>query len=195
MQLGRRKGRIGILPHELGEKIYKVEKGLAAFLTATTLMTGGVVGHAPYLNATVHAKETMVKELSPEKQLYRFLFENKIEDGSDAHYPVEVHGKPKYTQGRAGLGKAVHFQSTSKDNATWVDLGENDKLKFGADQDFTVSFWVKTPGVDADRGCQDRHGGWPPNGCSRQAGKSKNYGKNRRWQQNSESRCHGDKLN
>lgn len=36
--------RIGILPHELGEKIYKVEKGLAAFLTATTLMTGGVVG-------------------------------------------------------------------------------------------------------------------------------------------------------
>lgn len=128
------------------------KKGLAAFLTTTTLMTGGVVGQAPYLNATVHAKETTVKELSPEKQLYRFLFENKIEDGSDAHYPVDVHGKPKYTQGRAGLGKALQFQSTSKDNATWVDLGENDKLKFGAEQDFTVSFWVKSPGVDADPG-------------------------------------------
>ncbi|MED4582381.1 alkaline phosphatase family protein [Brevibacillus choshinensis] len=127
------------------------QKGLAVFLTVTTLVTAGVVVQAPFLNSSVYAKEA-AKELSSEKQLYRFLFENKIEDSSAAHHSVQVSGKPAFVQGRAGLGKSVQFQSTSKENASWIDLGENEDLKFGETQDFTISFWVKSPGVDADPG-------------------------------------------
>lgn len=127
------------------------KKGLAALLTASTLVMGGVVVPAPFLNSSVYAKE-VAKELPSEQQLYRFLFENKIEDSSEAHHSVQVSGKPTFVQGRSGLGKAIHFQSTSKANATWIDLGENDNMKFGEKQDFTIAFWVKSPGVDADPG-------------------------------------------
>ncbi|MCC8434790.1 alkaline phosphatase family protein [Brevibacillus sp. M2.1A] len=128
------------------------QKGLAALLTVTTLVTGGVIAPAPFLNSSVYATAEAAKELPSEKQLYRFLFENSIEDSSESHYPVQVFGTPTFVEGRVGLGKSIHFQSTSKDNATWIDLGENDEMKFGETQDFTIAFWVKSPGVDADPG-------------------------------------------
>ncbi|MFC4778840.1 LamG-like jellyroll fold domain-containing protein [Paenibacillus sp. GCM10023252] len=71
-----------------------------------------------------------------------------FDGNTDSDLSVTEKGTLHYAEGR--IGQALQFQSTSEATAPYIDFGQTDQLRFGENQDFSVAFWVKTPGVNAD---------------------------------------------
>ncbi|MGN4425815.1 Ig-like domain-containing protein [Bacillus cereus group sp. MYBK30-1] len=82
-------------------------------------------------------------------EIMKLSFEENLNDSSASNHIISYkNGNPSFTDGR--INKALKFKSTSQKNASYIDLGDTSQLKFGERTDFTVAFWVKSSGVNAD---------------------------------------------
>ncbi|KMN46939.1 hypothetical protein [Bacillus sp. LK2] len=82
-------------------------------------------------------------------EIMKLSFEGNLNDSSASNHIISYeNGNPSFTDGR--INKALKFKSTSQKNASYIDLGDTSQLKFGEHTDFTISFWVKSSGVNAD---------------------------------------------
>ncbi|NGP44048.1 sulfatase-like hydrolase/transferase [Bacillaceae bacterium SIJ1] len=113
-------------------------------LSSTVLVTCLSLSSIGSTISTTHAVEIQQNE---EAAVASFSFDGNVLNEGSAAQP-EVVGDVKYTEGR--IKQALHFESTSQATAPYIDLGDTDELKFGEDQDFSIAFWLKSPGVNAD---------------------------------------------
>ncbi|WP_144551146.1 Ig-like domain-containing protein [Bacillus mycoides] len=93
------------------------------------------------------AIQTQQQNLSEE--IMKLSFEENLQDSSASNHVISYkNGSPSFIDGR--INKALAFKSTSQKNASYIDLGDTPQLKFGENTNFTVAFWVKSSGVNAD---------------------------------------------
>lgn len=81
--------------------------------------------------------------------LYELQFNNNLVDSSPSHHQNIMYsgGSPFY---EAGVnGDAVRLVSPDLANAEWISFGNPADLNFGSSKDFSISFWLKTPGADS----------------------------------------------
>ncbi|KAB2442415.1 Ig-like domain-containing protein [Bacillus luti] len=99
------------------------------------------------LAATTPAIQMQQESLTDE--IMKLSFEENLDDSSASNHIISYkNGNPSFTDGR--INKALKFKSTSQKTASYIDLGDTSQLKFGASTDFTIAFWVKSSGVNAD---------------------------------------------
>ncbi|GHH99660.1 LamG-like jellyroll fold domain-containing protein [Neobacillus kokaensis] len=117
-------------------------KKAAVGTTLTMAMSFAAVGSDfPYnilsdkMSSVVFANEETVLDLQ---------FDNNTNDSSSSSVSAVVYGNPVYTKGR--IGQAINFTSTGQ----YVDLGNRSELRFGESTDFSISFWIKSDGVNGD---------------------------------------------
>ncbi|WP_254797939.1 LamG-like jellyroll fold domain-containing protein [Bacillus sp. NH11B] len=100
----------------------------------------------------VLAAPTPAIQMQQEKltdEVIKLSFEENLNDSSASNHIISYkNGNPLFTDGR--INKALKFKAISQKTASYIDLGDTSQLKFGESTDFTVAFWVKSSGVNAD---------------------------------------------
>ncbi|MGG5736865.1 MULTISPECIES: Ig-like domain-containing protein [Bacillus cereus group] len=100
----------------------------------------------------VLAAPTPAIQMQQEKltdEVMKLSFEENLNDSSASNHIISYkNGNPLFTDGR--INKALKFKAISQKTASYIDLGDTSQLKFGESTDFTVAFWVKSSGVNAD---------------------------------------------
>ncbi|MEI4620019.1 Ig-like domain-containing protein [Bacillus pfraonensis] len=119
---------------------------LISTLTMSTILSTtipfNVLAEAP--NEAIQAQQEQLSE-----EIMKLSFEENLNDSSASNHSVSYkNGSPSFTDGR--VNKALNFKSTSQKNASYIDLGDTPQLKFGENTNFTVAFWVRSSGVNAD---------------------------------------------
>lgn len=110
-------------------------------LTATLVATSGLSVTLPFMAQTAYAA------IGASDLALQLKFEDNAVDSSTNATNVTVVGNPTYVPGREG--KALNLNSTSA-NRQYVNLGNPTHLQFGTSTNFTLAFWVKSPGVSSD---------------------------------------------
>ncbi|UNP77391.1 Ig-like domain-containing protein [Bacillus nitratireducens] len=99
------------------------------------------------LAAPIPAIQMQQEKLTDE--IMKLSFEENLNDSSASNHIISYkNGNPLFTDGR--INKALKFKAISQKTASYIDLGDTSQLKFGESTDFTVAFWVKSSGVNAD---------------------------------------------
>ncbi|MCU5376637.1 Ig-like domain-containing protein [Bacillus cereus] len=99
------------------------------------------------LAAPIPAIQMQQEKLTDE--IMKLSFEGNLNDSSASNHIISYkNGNPLFTDGR--INKALKFKAISQKTASYIDLGDTSQLKFGESTDFTVAFWVKSSGVNAD---------------------------------------------
>lgn len=110
-------------------------------LTATFLATSSLSVTLPFMAQTAYAA-VVASDLA-----LQLKFEDNAVDSSTNATNVIAAGNPTYVSGRDG--KALSLNSTSA-NRQYLNLGKPTNLQFGTSTNFTLAFWVKSPGVASD---------------------------------------------
>ncbi|MED4203871.1 LamG-like jellyroll fold domain-containing protein [Neobacillus mesonae] len=117
-------------------------KKVAVGTTLTMAMSFAAVGKDIPYNILSHNMSSVV--FANEETVLDLKFDNNANDSSSSSVSAAVYGNPAYTQGR--IGQAINFTSTGQ----YVDLGNRSELRFGESTDFSISFWIKSDGVNGD---------------------------------------------
>ncbi|MBP1962788.1 Ig-like domain-containing protein [Paenibacillus aceris] len=110
-------------------------------LTATLLATSGLSVTLPFMAQTAYAA------VAASDYALQMKYEDNAVDSSANATSVTAVGNPTYVPGRDG--KALNLNSTSA-NRQYLNLGKPANLQFGTNTNFTLAFWVKSPGVASD---------------------------------------------
>ncbi|MCU6712692.1 heparinase II/III family protein [Paenibacillus sp. J5C_2022] len=104
------------------------------------------------------AMPTVRGESLPDSERFvRLPFEGDTANNGTSGVTPSVAGSFAYTTGYAGQALQVDTDYTkvnASNPAPYIDLGNHDDLKFGADTDFSISFWFKFPNTT-------KTDGWP----------------------------------
>ncbi|WP_051620255.1 S-layer homology domain-containing protein [Paenibacillus sp. UNC451MF] len=79
--------------------------------------------------------------------IVRMLFDNNFTDSSSNPLTATAVGNPTFVNGR--IGNAINLQKTSSVKQ-YVNLGKPASLQMGTNKNFTLAFWIKSPGLTSD---------------------------------------------
>lgn len=128
----------------------KMKKWLGTAVCATALATSSTLPfyHTVLAQETADIQQGEIAKVNTMNEILNLKLEGNLQDSSLENHSVTANGNVAFAEGRIGQG--LHFQSKSQSTTPYLDLGKPADLQFGESVDFTVSFWVKSPGVSAD---------------------------------------------
>ncbi|MGE7863240.1 Ig-like domain-containing protein [Bacillus mobilis] len=107
----------------------------------STVIPANVLAESPII--------AIQQEMNTSAEVLKLSFDENLSDSSTSKHSIAFkNGEPLFTDGR--INNALQFKATSQKEASYIDLGNNEQFKFGENTNFTIAFWIKSSGVNAD---------------------------------------------
>ncbi|MCR8660415.1 LamG-like jellyroll fold domain-containing protein [Paenibacillus endoradicis] len=97
------------------------------------------------VDSTVKATIAVTSVTPAAGHVLKMKFENNVLDESPYNIPLTSFNNLSYVKGPGIAGKAINLNPTES-GQSYISAGKPSNLQFGANQNFTVSFWMKSDG-------------------------------------------------